>query len=146
MRGVPELSVKHLRSVVALAHFGSFVAAAVQLRMSQPGLSRVVQQAEDRIGVKLFLRATRRVSLTEAGREFIPAAERLLGELSQQIQKVRTLDGEMRGQLVITSLMSISHHVLPNALVEFRKLHPKMYIHVREGLARALSRCWACRR
>src|SRR2546427_12836802 len=108
MRGVPELSVKHLRSVVALAHFGSFVAAAVQLRMSQPGLSRVVQQAEDRIGVKLFLRATRRVSLTEAGREFIPAAGRLLGELSQQIQKVRTLDGEMRGQLVITSLMGTS--------------------------------------
>jgi LysR family carnitine catabolism transcriptional activator len=74
MRGVPELSVKHLRSVVTLAHLGSFVAAAVQLRMSQPGLSRVVQQAEDRIGVKLFLRATRRVSVTEAGREFIPAA------------------------------------------------------------------------
>jgi LysR family carnitine catabolism transcriptional activator len=75
------------------------------------------------------------VSQTEAGREFVPAAERLLGELSQQIRKVRALDGEMRGQLIIASLMSISHHVLPAALVEFRKQHPKMYVHIREGLA-----------
>ena len=135
MHDVPDLSAKHLRAVVALAHFGSFVAAAAHLRISQPGLSRIIQQTESRIGVKLFARATRSVSQTEAGREFVPAAERLLGELSQQIQKVRTLDGEMRGQLIIASLMSISHHVLPAALVEFRKQHPKMYVHIREGLA-----------
>jgi len=139
MRGDVDLSARHLRAVVTLARFGSFVATAAQLHMSQPGLSRIVQQVETRLGVKLFTRASRRVSLTEAGREFIPAAERLLGELSQQIQKVRTLDGEMRGQLVIASLMSISHHVLPDALVEFRKQHPKMYIHIREGLASAVQ-------
>jgi LysR family carnitine catabolism transcriptional activator len=139
MDGVPELSAKHLRSVVALARFGSFVAAAAHLHMSQPGLSRIVQQAEGRLGAKLFVRATRRVSLTEAGREFVPAAERLLDELAQQAEKVRALDGEMRGQIVIASLMSISHHVLPDALVEFRKKHPKMYIHVREGLTSAVQ-------
>jgi LysR family transcriptional regulator, carnitine catabolism transcriptional activator len=65
--------------------------------MSQPGVSRVIQQAEARLGVRLFARGTRSVSQTEAGREFIPAAERLLGELLQQSQKVRELDGHMRG-------------------------------------------------
>ena len=60
---------------------------------------------------------------------------RLLGELSQQTDKVRTLDGQLRGQLIISSLMSISHHVLPSALVEYRKQHSKMYLHIREGLA-----------
>ena len=134
MDDIPDLAARHLRAVVALARFGSFVAAAAHLRMSQPGLSRIIQQTENRLGVKLFVRGTRSVSQTEAGREFVPAAERLLGELSQQIQKVRTLDGEMRGQLIIASLMSIAHHVLPAALVEFRKQHPKMYVHIRQGL------------
>jgi len=134
----PNLSTKHLRAVVALARFGSFVAAASYLRMSQPGLSRVIQQAEALLGAKLFARGTRSVSQTGAGREFIPVAERLLGELLAQSQKLRNLDGQLRGQIIISSLMSISHHVLPAALVEFRKLHPKIHIQVREGLASAV--------
>jgi LysR family carnitine catabolism transcriptional activator len=135
----PNLSAKHLRAVVALARFGSFIAAASYLRMSQPGLSRVVQQTESLLGVKLFTRGTRSVAPTEAGREFIPAAERLLGELLQQTQKVRNLDGQLRGQIIISSLMSISHHVLPAALVAFRRLHPKIHIQIREGLASSVQ-------
>jgi LysR family transcriptional regulator, carnitine catabolism transcriptional activator len=135
----PNLSVKHLRAIAALARFGSFIAAASYLKMSQPGLSRVVQQAEVLLGVKLFARGTRSVSQTEAGREFVPVAERLLGELLQQSRKLRNLDGQLRGQIIISSLMSISHHVLPAALVEFRKQHPKIHIQVREGLASAVQ-------
>jgi LysR family carnitine catabolism transcriptional activator len=131
---VPNLSAKHLRAVVALAQYGSFVAAAAHLKISQPGLSRIIQQAEHLLGVALFARHTRNVFQTAAGREFIPAAERLLGELSQQTRRLRALDGQMRGQIIIASLMSISHHVLPAALVAFRQEHPKLYIHLREGL------------
>jgi LysR family transcriptional regulator, carnitine catabolism transcriptional activator len=139
LQHVPNLSMKHLRTVVTLARFGSFIAAASYLRMSQPGVSRIVQQAEARLGVKLFARGTRSVSQTEAGREFIPAAERLLGEFLQQSQKARALDGEMRGQLIIASLMSISHRVLPAALVAFRKRHPKIHVQIREGLTSAVA-------
>jgi len=135
----PNLSAKHLRAVVALARFGSFIAAASYLRVSQPGLSRIVQQTETLLGVKLFARGTRSVSPTDAGREFIPAAERLLGELAQQLQKVRNLDGQLRGQIIVSSLMSISHHVLPAALVEFRKQHPKIHIQIREGLGSSVQ-------
>lgn len=135
---VPDLSAKHLRSIVALARFGSFIAAASYLGISQPGLSRIIQQAEGLLGVALFLRGTRSVTQTEAGRDFIPVAERLLGELAQQTRRMRALDGQMRGQLIIASLMSISHHVLPAALVEFRQQHPKMFIQVREGLGNAV--------
>ncbi len=139
LQRVPDLSMRHLRAVVALARFGSFVAAASYLRLSQPGVSRIVQQVESRLGVTLFARGTRRVAPTEAGREFIPAAERLLGEFLQQSQKARALDGEMRGRLVIASLMSISHRVLPAALVTFRRKHPKMQVEIREGLTSAVQ-------
>jgi LysR family carnitine catabolism transcriptional activator len=136
LQGIPDLSMKHLRAVVTLARFGSFIAAASYLHMSQPGVSRIIQQAEARL--RAFVRGTRSVSQTEAGREFIPVAERLLGELLQQSQKVRELDGQMRGQLIISSLMSISHRVLPAALVTFRKKHPKMHVQIREDLTSAV--------
>ncbi|MEM7777358.1 MAG: LysR substrate-binding domain-containing protein [Pseudomonadota bacterium] len=133
MHEAPNLNVKHLRAIVALARFGSFVAAANFLGLSQPGLSRIIQQAEELLEVRLFLRGTRLVSLSEAGREFVLVAEKMLVDLEQQTQRIRALDGEMRGQLVIASLMSIAHQVLPAALVQFRKQHPKMLIRVREG-------------
>ena len=133
MYQTPDLSARHLRAIVALARFGSFVAAATFLGISQSGLSRIIQQAETLLKVRLFLRGTRSLSLSEAGREFVPVAEKMLIDLEQQTQRIRTLDGEMRGQIVIASLMSIAHQVLPAALVEFRKSHPKMVIRVREG-------------
>jgi len=133
MYQTPDLSARHLRAIVALARFGSFVAAATFLGISQPGLSRIIQQAEALLKVRLFLRGTRSLTLSEAGRECVPVAEKMLVELEQQTQRIRALDGEMRGQIVIASLMSIAHQVLPAALVEFRKSHPKMVIRVREG-------------
>jgi LysR family carnitine catabolism transcriptional activator len=133
--GVPNLSTRHLRAIVALAHSGKFVAAAAELGISQPSLSRMIQQAESELGAVLFVRATRRVSQTAAGREFAPVAERMLGELMQRSQAIRELDGRLRGQLIVASLMSIAHHVVPTALVAFRKRYPGVFIQVREGIA-----------
>ena len=133
--GFPDLSTRHLRAIVALARSGKFVAAAVDLGISQPSLSRMIQQAERELGAVLFVRATRRVSQTAAGREFVPVAERLLGELAQHSQAIRELDGRLRGQLIVASLISIAHHVVPAALVAFRKRHPGIFIQVREGIA-----------
>jgi len=133
--GLPELSTRHLRAIVALARNGKFVAAAAELGISQPSLSRLIQQAESELGVALFARATRRVSQTAAGREFVPAAERMLSELLQRAQAVRDLDGRLRGQLIIASLLSIAHRVVPAALVAFRKRHPGVFVQVREGIA-----------
>jgi LysR family carnitine catabolism transcriptional activator len=134
-RGFPDLSTRHLRAIVALARSGKFVAAAADLGISQPSLSRIIQQAESELGAVLFVRATRRVSQTAAGREFVPVAERMLGELMQQSQAIRDLDGRLRGQLIVASLMSIAHRVVPAALVAFRRRHPRVFIQVREGIA-----------
>jgi LysR family carnitine catabolism transcriptional activator len=59
----------------------------------------------------------------------------MLGELMQQSQAIRDLDGRLRGQLIVASLMSIAHRVVPAALVAFRRRHPRVFIQVREGIA-----------
>lgn len=134
MDNIPDLSVRHLRAIVALARFESFVAAAAYLKVSQSGLTRLVQQAESLVGVQLFHRATRKVLQTDAGEVIVQASQRILSDLAFQVQSARALDGELRGQLSISSLMSISHRIVPHALMKFRREHPNIHVHVREGL------------
>lgn len=133
-RSVLDLSTKHLQAVTSVARYGSFIAAAADMSISQPAVSRLVHQVEFRLGVLLFARTTRHVALTAAGREFVPAAERMLSDLALQVEQVRGLSDQVRGRLVISSLMSITHHVIPAALREYRKKHPHIQVQVREGL------------
>ncbi len=129
-----DIGFKQLNAIVSLARFGSFIAAASYLGISQPGLTRIVQQTEKKLGAKLFIRSQRRVALTPAGEEFLPFAEHMVGELIQQAERIQTNHGLPETKLNIACLMSISHVVLPKALVEFRKAYPKVDFEVREGI------------
>ncbi len=133
------LSLHQLRAVVAVARYGSFVAAASDLATSQPALSRAIKQAEEILGVVLFARSTRHVALTAAGREFAPAAERMLNELELQIQNVRELAEQRRGHLVIACLMSIAHSVLPGVIATYRRTYPRIELFVREGVQSSVA-------
>jgi LysR family transcriptional regulator, carnitine catabolism transcriptional activator len=130
MNQLPDLSVRHLRAIVAVSRAGKFVAAASELGMYQLGLSRLVQQSEEFLSVRLFTRGARTTAPTSAGRLFIPAAERLLNELQQQVAHIRTLDSELHGQLTVSCLMSLCHHVVPGALIAFRREHSQIHIRV----------------
>lgn len=135
---IPDIGIKHLNAIVSLARFGSFIAAAAHLGISQPGLSRIIQQAEKKLGAALFERGARTVSLTPAGREFLPFAERMVAELAHQTGKLRAGNAAKDGQLTVASLMSISHLALPAALVEFRRNYPRVFVHIREDVGSAV--------
>ena len=64
---IPDIRAKELLTVVTLAEYGSFVAAAAHLKTSQPALTRTVKRVERVLGVTLFARNTRRVEITPAG-------------------------------------------------------------------------------
>ena len=76
-----DLDTRLLRAFVAVAEELSFTRAAEQLFIAQQALSSQVQQLEGRVGVKLFERTTRRVSLTEAGEQLLPHAVAVLDAL-----------------------------------------------------------------
>lgn len=134
----PNLSARQLQSVVSLARYGSFVAAAADLAMSQPALTRTIKQVEDAVGVRLFARSTRHVTLTAAGHEFVPAAERLLADLDISVQNMRALGGRRRGQLVIACLMSVGYGLLPGIVADYRRRHGGVDLHIREGVQNAI--------
>jgi DNA-binding transcriptional LysR family regulator len=130
----PDLSTRQLRAVVAVAENRSFVAAAVELKTSQPALTRTIQQVEALVGVALFSRSTRQVSVTPAGREFVALAERLLAEMRIGLAAMRDLADQRRGQVIIASIMSLGQGVLPALLAGYLSRFPGVEIQLREGV------------
>lgn len=131
---LPDLSVRQLLAVLTVADQGSFVAAAAVLKMSQPALTRVVRRVEDVLGAALFERTTRRLRLTQSGRDFLPVAERLLNELRIAARSIRDHAGEARGRVTLACIMSAVTGPLPAILAAWAAARPGVEVSLREGV------------
>ncbi|WP_255032346.1 MULTISPECIES: LysR family transcriptional regulator [unclassified Rhodococcus (in: high G+C Gram-positive bacteria)] len=129
-----NLGIAHLRAVVALADHASFTAAAAWLQVSQPNLSRTVAEAERRLGVRLFVRTTRSVDLTGDGHEVTAYARRVLLEFDDGLEQIGRFVSGDRGTVTIACLPSIAATFLPPYIVEFRRSHPDVSVHIKDGL------------
>src|ERR1044072_1324557 len=125
---LPDFSARQLEAVLALVEYGSFVAAAARLRISQPALTRAVKRLETELGVRLFDRSTRRVQVTAAGREFAAVAERMLNDLGITVQSVREVAQEHRGLVVISCVMSVAGGELPAMIAAYQADRPGVEI------------------
>jgi len=130
----PDVSSRQLRAVLAVAEYRSFIAAAAFLKTSQPALSRTIKQIESTLGVSLFSRSTRQVTITQAGEEFAALAERLLGDLKLGVENMRSLGEQRRGQIIVASIMSLAHASLPAVIAEYTRQFPGIEIKLREGV------------
>jgi DNA-binding transcriptional LysR family regulator len=84
-----RVELRHLRAFEAVARLKSFTRAADELSITQPALSRTVQQLEDALGVALLDRSSRHVEVTRPGRTFLDHVERVLAELERGLAGVR---------------------------------------------------------
>ncbi|OBH01898.1 MULTISPECIES: LysR family transcriptional regulator [unclassified Mycobacterium] len=88
-----RVELRHLRVFEAVARLKSFTRAAAELSITQPALSRTIQQLEDALGVSLLDRSSRHVETTQAGRAFLEYVERALAELERGFGAVRRQAG-----------------------------------------------------
>ena len=130
---VPDIRARELLTVVALAEYGSFVAAAAYLKTSQPALTRTVKRVERILGVTLFARNTRRVEITAAGREFVAVAERILTDLQLTVRSMSEVSSEQRGRITLTTYLAFASHTLPDLVCRFRETRPSIELRIREG-------------
>jgi DNA-binding transcriptional LysR family regulator len=133
---LPSLGSRQLNAVVAVAEYRSFVAAASFLKLSQPALTRTIKQVEAELGVQLFSRSTRRVTVTDAGKEFTALAERLLNDLQIGVANLRA--DRPRGQIVVASVVSLANAMLPALLAGYGRRFSGIEVHLREGLHHAV--------
>jgi len=131
---VPDLSARQLHAVLAVAEYNSFIAAAAFLKTSQPALTRTIMRVEDVLGVRLFDRSTRRIAITAAGKEFVAIAERMLNDLRISVRSMREVGEEQRGQIIISSIMSVANGLIPAVAAKYRASRPGIEIILREGV------------
>jgi DNA-binding transcriptional LysR family regulator len=130
---VPDIRARELLTVMALAEYGSFVAAAAYLKTSQPALTRTVKRVERVLGVTLFARNTRRVEITTAGREFVAVAERILNDLQLTVRNLSEVSSEQRGRITISTYSAFAAHAMPDIVRRYRESRPSIELRIREG-------------
>jgi len=113
---------------VRVAALGGLSAAARSLSMSPTLATKHVAALEERLGVKLLHRSTRRVTLTEAGRRYLDGVEKILLDVDEVEAGAGADRIEVRGTLRINAPLSFGFQVLAPLMVEFSKLHPAISI------------------
>jgi DNA-binding transcriptional LysR family regulator len=111
--------------VVAL---GSLSAAARALGMSQTMATKHLAALEDRLGVKLMHRTTRRLSLTETGRDYLESVERILADIDEADAEAGRERFDVRGTLRLNAPVSFGIRELAPILPDFSKRHPDLTI------------------
>ncbi|AWV20440.1 Transcriptional regulator, LysR family (plasmid) [Roseomonas mucosa] len=130
-----NLNLQQLSAFLQLARTGSFSEAARQLGVSQPALSRMVQQMEETVGARLFDRTTRSVALTPTGQDLRPIAERLVAEFDSSFSELgRFIEGR-RGRVAVAALPSVAAVLLPPAIAQYRQGRGDVEVAVLDGLS-----------
>ena len=133
------MEIRQLRAFVAIAELGTFTAGALRVHVTQAAISMQIRQLENELGAKLFIRAPRRVMLTEAGEQLLQRARQILRDHDAAIDEIAELAGAERGRLRIGSASAmVTTDVLPKLLKEVRKHHAGAEITVASGTSEAL--------
>lgn len=118
------MDLRHLKYFIAVAEERSFTQAAQRLHISQPPLSRQIQQLEEELGLQLLDREARPLRLTEAGRFFYGRALRLLEQVNETVHMTRRV-AQLERRLVIGFVPSTIYGALPRIARMFRSLQPQ---------------------
>jgi len=123
-----------LEAVIAIARKGSFRAAATELEMSTTALSNTISGLERHLGVRLFNRTTRSVSLTDAGRTFVSQVSPALRDIRDAMNGVRSHQETPSGVLRINAFATAAREILAPLVLRFLERYPQVQVDlVTEG-------------
>src|SRR5437879_7039413 len=122
--------LREMEMFVRVIEAGSFSAAARDLNMGQPAVSKTIASLEDRLGVRLLTRSTRKLSPTEAGTAFFERALRSIGEANEAEAAAQGAGAGLEGRLRISAPVTFSRlHLVPK-LGLFLDAHPKVQLEL----------------
>ena len=130
-----HLEFRHLRTIKAIHEAGGLARAADVLNITQSALSHQVKGLEDQAGVELFVRRSKPLKLSSAGRRLLALAEKILPEIEAMEQEFRGLQDGRTGRLHIAIECHACFEWLFPVLEQFRKAWPDVDVDIRPGLA-----------
>lgn len=126
------MELRHLRYFVAVAEELGFSRAADRLHMAQPPLCQQIRQLEQELGMQLFARTRRRVELSQAGRELLPEARRVLDQAESLVRTARRFVAGEIGSLKVGFSGAAAYAVMPAMLRKFRARFPNVALSLEE--------------
>ncbi|MBA3709400.1 MAG: LysR family transcriptional regulator [Planctomycetes bacterium] len=127
---VPDLSPHSLASLLAIAEHGSVSAAARSRGLTQPSISRQIQELERQLGAHLVERTSQGARLTPAGEILAEGSREILSGLAALPEKVRGRQGEVSGKVRLGTVDSIGIYTLPPVLAGFVQANPRVDVQV----------------
>ncbi|MDX2227086.1 MAG: LysR family transcriptional regulator [Verrucomicrobiae bacterium] len=124
---------RHILAFVTLATTNNFTKAAATLNLTQSAISRAIAGLESDVGCRLFERAGKKVFLTQAGEQLLPAAQRILSQMSDARVQLRQLGRWGSGRLRVSAGLTACQHLLPPVLREFKESFPRCQITIETG-------------
>ncbi|MDT8319963.1 MAG: LysR substrate-binding domain-containing protein [Xanthomonadales bacterium] len=136
------MKLQQLRYLVAIADNGMNITAASQaLFTSQPGVSKQVKLLEDELSLQLFTRRGKSLSgLTEAGKDVLERARKILTEVDNIKTLSQELAGQAQGELVVATTHTQARYVLPDLLERFHRSFPDISISLHQGTSDRIAR------
>jgi DNA-binding transcriptional LysR family regulator len=133
------MEVHQLRYAVAVADSGSFTAAAAALNVSQSGVSAQVGRLEHELGVRLFERSARRVTVTPAGIDLLDRMRHALAAIADVPSVADEVLGLVRGSVRLGSVAGLGWPAFLDAVEQVHDAHPQLALSLREGNSAALQ-------
>jgi DNA-binding transcriptional LysR family regulator len=127
-----NIDLRHLRYFLAVAEELHFGHAAQRLHMAQPPLSQQIRRLEQEIGYPLFLRSSRSVKLTPAGKALLDRARRTLQRVDEDLEAVRSVARGEVGVLKVGFVGSAMLTSLPAILRGYRRMYSRVQLHLNE--------------
>ncbi|MDT5063535.1 MAG: LysR family transcriptional regulator, regulator for metE and metH [Acidobacteriota bacterium] len=125
-----NLEVRHLRLIEAVAKAGSITKAGNLLYLTQSALSHQLRDAEEKLGVALFVRLNKRMILTPAGERLLSSAQSILDEMKRVEEDIRQIALSREGILRITTECYTCYHWLPSLLKIFNQEFPRIEVQI----------------
>jgi DNA-binding transcriptional LysR family regulator len=131
------VSIRHLRTLLAIAEHGSFAAAAREVHLTQSAVSMQMKALEAELGIELFDRSTRPPVLTDAARRLVAGAQELVSDY-ERLLGPKSQDGAVEGHLRLGAVPSMITGLLPRAMAALRRRHPGLHVEIAMALSAEL--------
>lgn len=123
-------TVRQLEYFLTAARLGTFAAAAAAQHVAQPSLSEQIRELEKTLGLPLFTRTSRKLLLTDAGKQLLPLAEKVLAGISEMVETSNRIQSIDQGTVTFGTFNSAHLYLLTDLIRDFRAQHPGVRIRV----------------
>jgi DNA-binding transcriptional LysR family regulator len=134
-----NVTLRQLRAFVALARTGSFTHAADTMHVSQSALSGLIKELELGLGVRIVDRSTRKMQLSEVGREFYPLVEKIVQDLDGVLGDISNLKALKKGVVRVAAPQLMACTLLPEVIAAYKSAHPEVQVRLTDCVVESVQ-------